>query len=73
MNHLYEDKNKIKHLCESNQMHRDVYLVWTKCGKDVRKANESFKSEEEATCELCLWEASTNKCEDGTKIPNERV
>lgn len=52
-NHLYEDKNGIKHLCEGNRIHRDVYLVWTKCGHDVPQ-DHSFVSNEVATCKLCL-------------------
>ena len=53
MNHLYEDKNGGIHLCEGSQIHRDVYLVWTKCEKDV-PANKSFKSKEVATCKSCI-------------------
>ncbi len=53
MKHLYKDKNGIIHLCEGSQIHRDVYLVWSKCEKDV-PANKSFESKEVATCEFCL-------------------
>jgi len=57
MNHLYEDKNGIIHLCEENTMFQgadsQMRLVWTKCEKDV-PANESFKSKEVATCKSCL-------------------
>lgn len=52
MNHLYEDKNGIIHLCESSEVHRGVALVWTKCEKDV-PANKAFMSEENVTCEKC--------------------
>lgn len=51
MNHLYQDENGL-HLCEGSEIQRGIYLVWTLCGKDV-PANESFKSKEAPTCELC--------------------
>jgi len=50
--HLYDD-GTVVHLCEGKQVHPDVYLVWTKCGKDV-PANKSFMSEESITCKKCL-------------------
>lgn len=56
MSHLYEDKNGLIHECESGQiMQRDKYtkLVWTKCNKDV-PANNSFNSNELATCKNCV-------------------
>ena len=52
MNHLYEDRKGILHTCEGTTFHRNVYLVWTRCGKDV-PANTSFKSEELSTCNEC--------------------
>lgn len=53
--HLYEDPKGVIHECEASQMiagNRDTYLVWTKCEHDV-PANESFKSDEEPTCDKC--------------------
>ena len=53
MSHLYQDKNGVIHACEGSEVHRGIYLVWTKCDKDV-PANQSFKSDEKPTCEECL-------------------
>ena len=53
MNYLYVDKNGIIHLCEGGQIHKDIYLVWTKCEKDV-PPNQSFKSKKVATCKSCV-------------------
>ena len=57
MNHLYEDEKGIIHLCEGGQIasDRSTYLVWTLCLIDV-PANESFKSEEDATCNQCNYQ-----------------
>ena len=51
---LYEDLNKIIHLCESSEVYKNITLIWTKCEKDV-PANKAFLSEEKATCQLCSW------------------
>lgn len=52
-NHLYQDPAGVIHACEGAQLHRDVYLVWTKCCRDV-PANKSFKSNERVSCERCV-------------------
>jgi hypothetical protein len=52
MNHLYQDEKGVIHACEGSEVHPGIYLVWTKCEKDV-PANKSFKSDETVTCEAC--------------------
>ena len=50
--HLFE-KNGVVHACDGSEIHRGIYLVWTKCGMDI-PANASFKSNEDPTCAKCL-------------------
>jgi len=51
--HLYEDKDKVIHLCEGSQLTPRDFLVWTKCGKDV-PANQSFETwYEDSNCDKC--------------------
>ncbi len=55
-NHLFEDQNKVLHLCERSERRTRIdppVLVWTKCEIDV-PANGSFESVEQATCPKCL-------------------
>ena len=55
MNHLYQTKDGLIHKCDGSQIANDsnTYVVWTKCNIDVPE-NESFKSNEVATCPECL-------------------
>lgn len=56
MNHLYQSPDGVIHECEGNQIvgnDQTTYIVWTKCGIDI-PANQSFKSNEQATCKKCL-------------------
>jgi len=52
MNHLYQSKDELIHLCEGGEAAPGEYVVWTLCEIDV-PANKSFKSEEMATCPKC--------------------
>ena len=52
LKHLYECDGII-HECQGDYVNRDIYLIWTKCNKDV-PADKSFMGDERVTCFDCL-------------------
>lgn len=52
---FWTDKQGFTHICEGDDVHRNVRLLWTLCERDV-PANAAFHpgSNDRATCATCI-------------------
>lgn len=51
----WQDAAAVIHICEGDDIHRNVRLFWTLCGRDV-PANKGFHpaTNDRVTCEVCI-------------------
>jgi hypothetical protein len=50
----WEDRHGIVHAVEGADVHRDVRLLWPRCGKGDVPASKAWKGGDAVTCPGCL-------------------